>query len=63
YIGNVQGPGSNTHCPCCDALLVERVGLALVRNHLSRSGACPDCGEVIPGVAWDWASKSAEHDT
>lgn len=62
YIGNVQGPGSNTYCPCCNALLVERAGLALVQNHLSRSGACPDCGKIIPGVAWDWVSKSAEHD-
>ena len=56
-VGNVEGAGNNTYCPACNTLLVERAGLALVRSTLLRSGACPKCAKVVPGIAWDWASK------
>lgn len=52
YAGNVAGhPGSNTTCPGCKTLLVERAGISLVENHLV-NGACPKCKRSIPGV---WA--------
>ena len=56
YVGNIEGTGGNTRCPSCDALLVERAGLTVVRSRLSSSGACPDCGEAIPGTGWGWES-------
>jgi pyruvate formate lyase activating enzyme len=52
YIGNVLGhPAENTYCPRCEALLIQRYGLSVIRNVL-RSGACPKCGSPIAGV-WD----------
>lgn len=49
YIGNARTPmGENTICPCCGALLIERRGFQ--SRKLFRGGACPDCGEEIPGV-------------
>jgi pyruvate formate lyase activating enzyme len=50
YLGNVPGhPGENTYCPGCGRILVRRVGMATVENHLAR-GACPDCHRTIPGI-------------
>jgi len=50
YIGNVPGhPAENTYCPKCRRVLVERVGLT-ARQMVIRKGACPDCGQQIPGV-------------
>ena len=63
YLGNVEGAGSNTYCPGCNALLVERAGPALVRSRLLRSETCPQCGKAIPGIAWGWASKLQGHNT
>lgn len=52
YAGNVAGhPGSNTICPGCKTLLIERAGIGLIENRL-KDGACPKCKRVIPGV---WA--------
>lgn len=52
YTGNIPGEeGENTFCPSCRALLVRRVGFSVAKN-LLRDGACPDCGQAIPGV---WA--------
>ncbi len=53
YAGNLPGElGSleNTHCPQCHALLIERWGFRVIGNRLTRGGACPDCGTLIPGV-------------
>jgi len=50
YIGNVERPdGSNTRCPKCGVLLVERVQYRVLQNRL-KNGACPDCAMEIPGV-------------
>jgi pyruvate formate lyase activating enzyme len=53
YVGNLPGSvGSweNTYCHGCNALLVKRVGFAVLENRL-REGRCPECRELIPG-AW-----------
>jgi len=54
YAGNL--PGSldglaNTHCPSCQALLIERSGLTIKRDHLSPAGGrCRACGTAIAGI-------------
>lgn len=53
YAGNL--PGSlreyeNTHCPKCQALLVERTGYVIHQYLLTEKGACPKCGAQIPGI-------------
>ena len=51
YAGNLPGRVGNfenTYCPRCKALLIERYGFRVVRNTI-RSGACPGCGNLIPG--------------
>ncbi len=51
YLGNVPGhPSSNTRCPECGILLIERWGLAVTKIRL-RDGCCPGCATAIPG-AW-----------
>jgi len=53
YAGNLPGKvGSleNTHCPACQAALIERRGYRLGANRLTREGNCPDCGERIAGI-------------
>jgi len=50
YIGNIRSKeGSNTYCPGCKKLLIERVGYVVLQNRL-RNSRCPDCGEKIYGV-------------
>ncbi len=53
YAGNLPGRVGrleNTHCPGCDALLVERAGYTILRDTLTpTSGVCPGCGVRIPG--------------
>ena len=50
YIGNVPGhPAENTYCPKCHRVLVERIGMT-AKQMLIRKGACPFCGQQIPGV-------------
>ena len=63
YPGNLPGrvgARENTLCPSCNHTLIERVGFRVSRNAL-RDGACPACGERIPGV-WDvepaWRPRS-----
>ncbi len=52
YIGNVPGTkASNTYCPGCKKLLIERLGYRITQNHI-RNGKCEFCNEPIPGV-WD----------
>ncbi len=51
YIGNYRsasGEESNTYCPACGALVVERVGYTVARLDISH-GACRHCGEKIAG--------------
>jgi pyruvate formate lyase activating enzyme len=50
YIGNVPGTdASNTSCPNCKKLLIERLGFQITQNHI-KNGKCEYCGETIPGV-------------
>ncbi|MBN2283161.1 MAG: AmmeMemoRadiSam system radical SAM enzyme [Deltaproteobacteria bacterium] len=50
YVGNVPpGESSNTYCPGCKTLLIERVGYTITKNRITK-GTCPDCGEKIAGL-------------
>jgi pyruvate formate lyase activating enzyme len=50
YLGNVPGhPGESTYCPGCGEPLIQRLGMAVMRNRL-KGGACPDCHRSIPGI-------------
>ncbi len=50
YIGNVPGHlASNTYCPECGEIVLERKGFSITRNNLKDS-RCGSCGEAIPGV-------------
>ena len=50
YIGNVPGTkATNTYCPKCHKLLIERRGFSILANHI-KSGHCAYCNEPIPGV-------------
>ncbi len=52
YIGNVPGnDASNTYCPGCKEIIIERRGYQILKKNLS-AGKCGSCGESIPGV-WD----------
>lgn len=53
YAGNLPGRvGSleNTFCPRCQALIVRRRGYTILENRVTPAGACPQCGEPVPGV-------------
>ncbi|MGP0629094.1 AmmeMemoRadiSam system radical SAM enzyme [Nitrospina sp. 32_T5] len=52
YSGNRPGEvgdSENTFCPGCRSTLIERRGFRVICNRLGEQGACPDCGEKIPG--------------
>ncbi|MBM4387294.1 MAG: hypothetical protein FJ088_06110 [Deltaproteobacteria bacterium] len=49
YEGNVISDGSNTYCPACGRLLVQRVWHEVVRSELINGDTCA-CGEKIPMV-------------
>jgi pyruvate formate lyase activating enzyme len=50
YIGNVRTVGdSDTFCPQCGALILERSGFGITRNRI-QDGKCPECGFKIAGV-------------
>jgi pyruvate formate lyase activating enzyme len=52
YIGNVPGSGgTNTYCPKCKKLLIERIGFSIRQNHIVASH-CGYCSEKIDGV-WE----------
>jgi pyruvate formate lyase activating enzyme len=51
YIGNVPGdPSTNTRCPKCNEIVVERSGYTIKKNLVSGDSCCPNCGTRIPGV-------------
>ena len=61
YIGNVPDhPYNNTTCPQCEALLIERRGLDLVRDRVTQE-MCPDCGKGIHGVRLDWRQNGNQY--
>jgi len=50
YIGNVPGSeGSNTYCPGCNTLLVERKGYSVTKINIE-DNKCNSCGKEIPGI-------------
>jgi pyruvate formate lyase activating enzyme len=49
YVGNVPDIDSNTYCPKCKNLLVERNGYRIKILGM-KGNACKKCGEKIPGV-------------
>jgi len=63
YVGNIgETQLSNTYCPGCKLLLIERSIFGVAKN-VVRGGACPRCGRAIAGIGLDWtegASSSVE---
>jgi pyruvate formate lyase activating enzyme len=58
YVGNVRDhPGDQTYCPGCGATLIGRDLLHPVRCHVTPEGRCPQCGQEIAGVGWEWAVR------
>jgi pyruvate formate lyase activating enzyme len=57
YAGNLPGQvgaWENTRCPKCSETLIGRYGY-LVRNYrITAAGACPRCGDAVPGI---WPAK------
>jgi pyruvate formate lyase activating enzyme len=54
YLGNLpHDPGGHesTHCHGCGARVVQRRGFRVEENRI-RGGACPDCGQSLPGI-WE----------
>lgn len=49
YVGNIPGVDEDTRCPKCGIVLISRVGYNVTGNKLE-GGACPNCGNRIPGV-------------
>lgn len=50
YIGNIiHREGSNTYCPSCKSLLIERYGFNVLANNIT-NGGCPKCGTKIYGT-------------
>ncbi len=53
YAGNLVGrvkEYENTYCPQCRSPLIERYGYTILAYRLTSNGACPKCGQVIPGI-------------
>jgi pyruvate formate lyase activating enzyme len=50
YIGNVPGnEASDTKCPSCNTVIVERAGYRIAANNIS-GGKCNKCGKPVHGV-------------
>ena len=49
YLGNVMGKGSDTECPKCGQVLIERAGFT-VRKQKIKEGKCPHCQNPVDGV-------------
>jgi pyruvate formate lyase activating enzyme len=50
YTGNVPGNEiADTHCPSCNAVVVERQGFRVASN-LIKDGKCSKCGSSVAGV-------------
>lgn len=53
YAGNLPGrvgPYENTFCPKCNTPLIKRTGYLITDYQITEQGACPKCGETIPGI-------------
>lgn len=50
YIGNIiHRESSNTYCPTCKKILIERYGFNVLQNNLV-NGKCPQCNTEIYGI-------------
>jgi len=50
YLGNVMVEGgSNTICPGCNSVAIQRTGYRTV-NRLTPDGGCSECGRILPVV-------------
>jgi len=58
YEGNIYSDAANTSCPGCGAVLIRRSWHAVTENRL-RHGACPDCGQPLPG-RWEIGVQTSE---
>ncbi len=48
YMGNVPGgDANNTYCPECGELVLERTGMNLAKNNLTKNNKCPECGKEV----------------
>ncbi|TXT62875.1 MAG: Cyclic pyranopterin monophosphate synthase [Promethearchaeota archaeon] len=48
YLGNISGKkGSNTYCPNCARLVIERFGFNIDLSNLDAFGKCNHCGHLI----------------
>lgn len=62
YPGNLPGSvgdRENTHCPKCAAVLIERCGFYVLKNHMN-GAQCPACGATIAGV---WEAHAPKRST
>ncbi|MEN8157605.1 MAG: AmmeMemoRadiSam system radical SAM enzyme [Bacteroidota bacterium] len=51
YIGNVPGnSATDTHCPSCNQVVVERTGYTVSKNQLTEESTCSHCNTTINGV-------------
>lgn len=58
YIGNMPGHERNsTFCPSCGKQLIHRMHFQVLSMALEE-GKCPQCGEEIPGIWWDYAAHN-----
>jgi pyruvate formate lyase activating enzyme len=49
YTGNMPGhEGSNTYCPACKKVLIQRVGIKMKKN-IVQNNRCPYCGAIQLG--------------
>lgn len=50
YPGNLADLGSNTYCPACGQLLIERIMYHTRLVALSEDGSCRHCGHAVKGI-------------
>ena len=57
YEGNIHGGHGETICPSCETVLIRRAWHEIVGYRLTAEGACPTCGQGIPGR---WAGPDSK---
>ncbi len=56
YAGNLPGRVNeyeNTHCPHCQAVIIQRSGYSISRYELTPQGTCKHCGGSVAGIWTD----------
>ncbi len=51
YVGNTS-EDSSTSCPACGRVLIVRNRYSLLKNEITNTGQCPECGTAIEGI-WE----------